>query len=96
LELVTLEVKAGMELAAYVESAEKYIRRSKAENTVRAYRADWEDFTAWCADRGITALPARPETVALYVAAMADQGRKPATIQRRLAAISKAHSAAGP
>jgi hypothetical protein len=26
---------------------------------------------------------------------MADQGRKPATIQRRLAAISKAHSAAG-
>jgi len=26
--------------------ATKYIQQSKAENTKRAYRADWEDFSA--------------------------------------------------
>jgi hypothetical protein len=60
MELVKIEVTAGMELTAYVQSAEKYIRNSKATNPVRAYHADWEDFTAWCADRGITSLPLDP------------------------------------
>ncbi len=39
-------------------------------------------------------MPAAPETVALYLAARADT-LKPATLGRRLAAIAKAHQAAG-
>ena len=38
-------------------------------------------------------IPAAPATVAAYLVMLAEAGRKPATMSRRLAAISKAHSA---
>jgi len=56
----------------------------------RAYRADWEDFAAWCQEHGQSALPAAPETVAYYLTALAATHR-PATLERRLTAITKAH-----
>ncbi len=76
------------------ERAREYIHHGKAAATVRAYRSDWRHFEAWCVPRGLAALPAAPETVALY---LAEHGGalKPATLQRRLAAIAKAHQAAG-
>ena len=39
-------------------------------------------------------MPANPETVALYLAARAEE-KRPATLRRRLTAISKSHAAAG-
>jgi site-specific recombinase XerD len=63
-------------------------------NTLRAYRADWNHFTAWCAAHEQASLPAVPETVAYYLTALASS-HKPATLVRRLTAISKAHQAAG-
>ncbi len=44
---------------------------SKAPATVRAYEADWRHFTAWCASRGHTPLPAQPPVIAAYLAAHA-------------------------
>jgi site-specific recombinase XerD len=44
---------------------------------------------------GFDPLPAAPETVALYITSLVDQGRKASTIQRRLTAISQAHKTAG-
>ncbi len=70
--------------------ASHLMSRSKAANTVRAYQSDWRDFTDWCRHAGKQALPATPDTVALYVATLAE-GLKVSTIRRRLAAISKAH-----
>jgi site-specific recombinase XerD len=66
-----------------------------AGNSVRAYRADWDDFSAWCGRRGFLALPARPETVTLYLTDMVGAGRSRATLQRRLAAIAHRHRQAG-
>jgi integrase len=81
-------------LVAIAEQAHDYARNAKAENTRRGYRSDWKDFTAWTAARGLCALPADPETVALYITDLA--GRlKTATIMHRLATISEAHKAAG-
>ena len=71
-----------------------YARQAKAESTRRAYACDWADFAGWCRANGRMALPAEPETVALYVTALAD-ARKVATLQRRIAAISQAHQFAG-
>ncbi len=71
-----------------------YIDAATAANTRRAYRSDWEHFTRWCATHGVPTLPASPETVALYLAALA-QVSKVSTVQRRLTAIAKAHRAAG-
>jgi integrase len=77
-----------------LEQAREFARQSKAENTLRGYRADWRDFCAWCESHALIPLPASPETVAAYIAECA--GRlKVATIQRRLNAIPEAHQATG-
>ena len=82
------------------DAARGFAERAKAENTKRAYRADWRCFRSWCAERGLDALPADPATVALYVADKAapsdgDAPLKVSTLERRLAAISQAHRLSG-
>ncbi len=79
-------------LAAMLDQAQDYARLSRATNTQRAYRADWADFSAWCADHGRPALPATPQTVLLYLTDAA-QRCKVSTLQRRLTTISQAHKA---
>jgi site-specific recombinase XerD len=77
-----------------LEQAREFARQSKAENTLRGYRADWRDFCEWCESHALSPLPAAPETVAAYIAACA--GRlKVGSIQRRLNAIAEAHKAVG-
>ncbi len=61
---------------------------------MRAYRSDWAEFSAWADHRGLVALPATPETVALYLVELAEVA-KASTIARRLSSISQAHRAAG-
>jgi site-specific recombinase XerD len=61
-----------------------------AINTQRAYKADLKDFSQWCVDNSQVFMPVSAETLAGYVTYLAD-GCKWATINRRLAAISKIH-----
>ena len=93
-------------LVADAESARRFARAARSDATLRAYRSDWADFAAWCADRQLAAMPATPETVALYIASRAEAGPddgdgrptaplKVATLSRRMAAISQAHKLAG-
>ncbi len=76
------------------EQAQAYARGAKAVSTQRAYHNDWRDFSDWCAAHDLMALPAAPETVALYLASRAAV-YKAATLARRLVAISRAHQLAG-
>jgi site-specific recombinase XerD len=77
-----------------LEQAREYIRASKAESTIRGYRADWRNFCGWCDSHRLGPLPASAEIVASYIAECA--GRlKVGTIQRRLNAIAEAHKAVG-
>ena len=71
-----------------------FLAAAKAESTRRAYRADWSHFEAWSRQHSLAALPATPETVALYITDLA-ASHKPATLRRRLTVISRAHQAAG-
>jgi integrase len=93
-----LKPRAAESQAARLEDigakAASYIEKSKAENTRRAYRADWQDFTAWCEKYRRSALPASPDTVAYYLADRS-QKLKTSTLQRRLATIAEAHRTAG-
>ena len=91
----TIAKVQGGDLAAAVESARSYASDAMAGRTKAAYRSDWHTFTAWCESHGLEALPASPATVATYLSARADQGRKVATIARALASISQAHKVAG-
>lgn len=92
--LATSDSRAVGYLAGLADTARDYIGQAKAPATVRAYRSDWRDFTAWAAAHGLAALPAEPSTVALYLSALAGE-RKASTLRRRLSAISQAHKAAG-
>jgi site-specific recombinase XerD len=80
-------------LAALGDRAHDYLQQATAPNTRRAYAADWRTFTAWCAQHQLAALPATPETVALYLVDHAGV-RKASTLQRALVAIAHAHRAA--
>ena len=86
------DVVARQEL---LEAARAYASASRSANTRRAYQADLRDFTAWCDAHNMRALPAVPDTVALYLTALAQTGAKASTIQRRVSAISQAHQLAG-
>ncbi len=92
----TLPPLATSETYGFLQQAKArvagYARQSKAANTWKAYRADLRDFTAWCNTHGLSPLPASPEMVAAYLTEQAAT-RKVATIQRRIAAISQAHTA---
>lgn len=81
------------------------IKASKAFNTRRGYRSDWQHFEQWCLQHGHQPLPADPETVAVYLKEMMKNGYttpsgeripyKISSLERRLVAISKAHQVAG-
>lgn len=73
--------------------ARAYIDSSMAENTKRAYKSDWDDFSAWCDARAIPCLPASPQTVAAYLTELAET-RKVSTLERRMVSISVAHKTA--
>jgi len=75
-------------------TAADYARATRAQNTMRAYRAAWRSFAQWCAAEGRSALPADPLTVADYLAHTA-QTHKPSTLGIHTAAIRAAHRAAG-
>jgi site-specific recombinase XerD len=86
------------DLPALVEQAgaraRAYMRASRAENTRRAYAADWRNFSIWASSAGLQPIPAAAETVGLYLAAEAARLR-PGTLARHLVAITAAHRAAG-
>ncbi|MCQ4191496.1 site-specific integrase [Methylocystis suflitae] len=79
-------------LAALGEKARDYARNARADNTRRAYDADWRQFAAWLRRQGLDPLPPDPQTVGLYLAdCMEDSPGRPAlsvaSLERRLAGI---------
>lgn len=83
------------ELVDPMSSVRAYLAAEKSGNTRRAYRSDFDHYTAWCNSQALEPLPATPVTVARYLAHLADSGLKASTIERRRAAIRYAHKAAG-
>jgi len=82
------ERAAGLEQAPHTlacteldERVSAYTEAAHAENTKRAYRSDWAAFEA--------------NTLARYLAFMADSGKKASTIRRARIAVGLAHGWAG-
>ncbi|MCF8567993.1 tyrosine-type recombinase/integrase [Alicyclobacillus tolerans] len=75
------------------QDVQKYIERSQASNSRRAYQADWRDFASWCETNHFQALPSSPETVAAYITDLSERHYKTSTIARRISSISIAHQA---
>jgi site-specific recombinase XerD len=101
-QVVKVNVKQAGEVAAEPADLEAEMRElqlqvlmTKASSTLRAYLTDLRDFNAYCQAHGSTALPAAPETIARYLAALVERGYKPSTILRRRSSIARAHRLAG-
>jgi integrase len=75
---------------AALDAAQVLAQKAAAPATLRAYRADWRHYAAWCAQAGFTPVPTDPATVGAYLASLAET-HAPSTIRRRLSAIGKMH-----
>jgi site-specific recombinase XerD len=82
-------------LAELVERAQAYTVDARASSTRRAYLSDFSTFEAWCARQGLPSAPTTAAAVAVYLASLADFGRKASTIERALAGIAWAQRSRG-
>jgi len=72
----------------------KNLRNSKAVNTLRAYQADFIDFSTFCAKNGFCSMPTEPKILALYLTHLSATS-KFSTLKRRIASISVIHRMKG-
>ena len=70
------------------------LKMSKANNTIRAYKSDFKDFSMFCAKNGFSSLPTEPKIISLYLTYLSS-GRKISTLKRRIASISVVHRLRG-
>ena len=66
------------------------LKLSKAKNTIRAYKSDFNDFVLFCSKHGMKSMPTDPKIVSLYLTHLSKQS-KYSTLKRRLASINVMH-----
>jgi site-specific recombinase XerD len=71
------------------------LQNSKANNTVRAYKSDFNDFGLFCAQNGFKSLPSEPKIVSLYLTYLSTKNIKMSTLKRRLVSIGVIHKLKG-
>ena len=71
------------------------LQHSKASNTVRAYKSDFNDFGLFCVQNGFKQLPSDPKIVSLYLTNLSTKDIKISTIKRRLVSIGVIHKLKG-
>ena len=71
------------------------LQSSKANNTVRAYKSDFSDFSLFCVQNGLKSLPTEPNIVSLYLTHLSTKEAKISTLKRRLVSIGVIHKLKG-
>ena len=71
------------------------LQSSKANNTIRAYKSDFNDFGLFCAQNGFKSLPSKPKIISLYLTHLSSKDAKISTIKRRLVSIGVIHRLKG-
>ena len=88
------DVAASGSLKQLVETARNFAEQATAENTNKAYKADWAHYASWCRRRGADYLMPDPQLIGLYIAECAAPQAKGmsalsyATIDRRLSGLA--------
>jgi integrase len=82
-------------LEPLVKKARHLASKAKADNTNLAYAGDWKHYLAWCKARFVAPFPPNPQTIGLYLTAMATEPRAGGgealsveTIERRLTGLA--------
>ncbi|TCS24802.1 hypothetical protein EDC40_1071, partial [Aminobacter aminovorans] len=80
------------QLGDLAERARGYVEAASSANTRRAYGADWKHFSDWARRQGFATMPPDPETVGLYITALASGAggdkKSVSTIERRLSSLA--------
>ena len=71
------------------------LKSSKANNTIRAYRSDFKDFSVFCAKNSLKTFPTDSKIVALYLTYLSSKGAKISTLKRRLVSLGVIHKLKG-
>jgi site-specific recombinase XerD len=71
------------------------LKNSKSNNTVRAYKSDFNDFGIFCSKNGFKSLPSEPKIVSLYLTHLSTKDAKMSTLKRRLVSIGVIHKLKG-
>ena len=71
------------------------LKSSKANNTLRAYKSDFNDFGLFCVQNGFKSLPSEPKIVSLYLTYLSTKDIKMSTLKRRLVSIGVIHRLKG-
>ncbi len=72
----------------------KNLKNSKAQNTLRAYQADFKDFSSFCIKNGLSSMPTEPKILSIYLTHLS-KSSKFSTLKRRIASISVFHKMKG-
>ena len=70
------------------------LRNSKAQNTLRAYNADFRDFSNFCNQNDFKEMPTEPKILSLYITHLSATS-KFSTLKRRIASIGVLHKMKG-
>ena len=71
------------------------LKSSKANNTIRAYKSDFKDFSLFCVQNGFKPLPSEPKIISLYLTHLSTKNVKMSTLKRRLVSIGVIHKLKG-
>ena len=71
------------------------LKNSKANNTTRAYKSDFNDFGLFCVKNGFNSLPSEPKIISLYLTHLSTKDLKVSTLKRRLVSIGVIHKLKG-
>jgi site-specific recombinase XerD len=83
------------DLKALQEETLLNLQNSKASNTIRAYKSDFNDFGLFCVKNGFKSLPTEPKILALYLTYLSTKNVKMSTLKRRLVSIGVIHKLKG-
>ena len=72
----------------------KNLNNSKSMNTLRAYQADFRDFSNFCGQNGFKEMPTNPKILSLYLTHLSTTS-KFSTLKRRIASIGVLHKIKG-
>ncbi len=71
------------------------LKSSKANNTIKAYKSDFNDFDLFCVKNGFKSLPSEPKVISLYLTHLSTKNVKMSTLKRRLVSLGVIHKLKG-
>lgn len=94
-QITTAQNTSITEIRRLTGEARRLAANSKSPATLEKYRQGWQVFYEWAIEHELDELPARVETIILYITHLNERNLRPSTITLYLTAISQMHELQG-